>query len=99
MKNDSFDTRDVLRCCKTKLHIDFSRGSGRSPHDVGWAVVDGKKVARITVSRGRKPIPPHIYRSMAGQLLLSVPDFDAFLDCTLGGEDYQTKIRASGAAR
>lgn len=89
MKNDSFNTRDVKKCCENKLDIGFRD----SKHFNGWYRVDQKKVARITVPKGRKPIPPKTYKSMATQLKLSVEQFDDLLECPLEQEGYDKILK------
>ncbi len=89
MKNGKFNTNDVKKTCENKLAIVF-RSSGEFN---GWVRLDNKKVARITVPKGRKGIPPKTYKSMANQLKLSVEDFDDFLECPLTTERYLTKLR------
>lgn len=94
MRAARYRSGDVKERCSRKLGIDFrAGGSGRSPHDTGWYRLEGKKTARITVARGRKPIPPKTYRSMAGQLKLTVEEFDDLLDCPMGGAEYERIIR------
>jgi hypothetical protein len=89
MKNNSYDTRDVKKCCEYKLGICFRPGKEFN----GWFEVNGKKAARITIPKGKKPIPLKTYKSMADQLKLSVTEFDNLLDCSLSGEDYKTHLR------
>ncbi len=89
MKNSVFSTRDVKKICENKLKIVF-RSNAESN---GWFYFEGKKVARITVPKGRKPIAKGLYKSMANQLKLSVDEFDDLLECPLSLSDYREKIR------
>ena len=84
MLNGRFNTEDVARVCIRKLGITFRTGSERN----GWYVHEGRRVARITVAYGRKPIPPKTYKSMASQLKLTVEQFDDLLCCPLTSADY-----------
>ena len=91
MKNTEFHTHDVKRCCESKLGIRFRDGAEYN----GWYRLQDKKVARITIPKGRKPVPPKTYKSMATQLKLSVSQFDELLDCPLTAEGYRTLIEKS----
>lgn len=90
MKNSKYSTSDVKKQCENKLDIEFRSGGEFN----GWFWLDGKKTARITVPKGRKPIPPKTYKSMATQLKLAVEDFDDLLECPLTKEKYERKLRA-----
>jgi len=68
---------DVKKCCEKKLGIEFRAGNEFN----GWLILNGKKTARITIPKGRKPIPPKTYKSMALQLKLTVDELDRLLDC------------------
>jgi len=88
MKNSKFHTLDVKKCCENKLKIQFRKGKEFN----GWFVYENLKVARITIPKGKKPIPPKIYKSMAINLKLSVTQFDELLECTLKYEHYKKII-------
>jgi hypothetical protein len=87
MKNAEFNTHDVKRCCEkeTKLGIVF-KTEGKEYN--GWFKYEGIKIARITVPKGRKPMGKGLYNSMAGQLKLSVAEFDKLLECPLNRAKY-----------
>ena len=76
---------------KKNLKIEFRRPM-RAPHYQGWFYLNGQKAYRLTVAKGRKPIPRKTYKSMAEQLGLSIKDFDELLDCPLTLEGYLNKI-------
>ena len=90
MKNSNFNCHDVKTCCENKLNIDF-RGGGELN---GWFILNGKKVARITVPKGRKFIPPGTYKTMAKQLKLNIAEFDDLLECPLKKEKYEEILRS-----
>jgi predicted RNA binding protein YcfA (HicA-like mRNA interferase family) len=90
MKNSDYDTKDVKKKCEVKLDIEFKK---KGPHYNGWYSLNGKKAARITVSKGKKFIPKGTYSSMARQLKLSVNQFDALLECPLTKERYDTILK------
>ncbi len=85
MKNSKFHTRDVKRICENKLDIDFKNGKEFN----GWFKLHGRKIKRITIPKGRKPIPPKTYKSMANQLGLNVDKFDDLLECPLKKDEYE----------
>ncbi len=89
MKNSKFHTNDVKSKCESKLKIKFRKGKELN----GWFVLEGKKTARITIPKGRKPIPPKTYKSMALQLKLSITEFDDLLECPLTLREYVTIIK------
>lgn len=84
MKNAQYNTDDVKKRCEDKLNIGFECGKEFN----GWFKHEEKKIARITVPKGRKFIPPKTYHSMARQLKLTVGQFDALLDCPLVMDQY-----------
>ena len=87
MKNNKFHTNDVKS--KSKLKIKFRKGKELN----GWFILEGKKTARITIPKGRKPIPPKTYKSMASQLKLSIIEFDNLLECPLTRCDYEAILK------
>jgi len=89
MDNAKYDTRDVKQCCGNKLGIEFRGGKEYN----GWYCLDGKKAARITIPKGRKPVPPGTYKSMASQLKLAVGEFDNLLSCLMTRSAYEAKLR------
>lgn len=88
MKNAQYNTSHVKDVCEKKLGIVFRSGGELN----GWVVADGRKIARLTVPKGKKPIPPKTYQSMAKQLRLATKDFDRLLDCPLSREAYFQKV-------
>ena len=91
MKAGNYSTADVKRTCEDKLEIIFK--SSRSDHFNGWYNYKGKKTARITVSKGRKPIPRGTYSSMAKQLKLTISQFDDLLECPLTKNRYDEILK------
>ena len=90
MKNNSFNTKDIRSVCEKKLDIEF-RTKGKEYN--GWVRLNGKKMVRITVPKGRKNVPRGTYKSMADQLLLSVSDFDSLLECPLTRSRYEQILK------
>lgn len=88
MKNLKFHTLDVKKTCENKLGIAFNKGKELN----GWFWLNGKKKKRITIPKGRKPIPPKTYKSMAFQLGLNTVQFDDLLECPMNRESYERII-------
>lgn len=84
MKNAQFKALDVVNACKQKLGVRFRGGRERT----GWFRLQRKKIARITVPKGRGSLRKGTYQSMARQLFLTISEFDALLDCSLHYADY-----------
>jgi hypothetical protein len=91
MKNTKFDTFKVKSCCEKKLGIEFRKS--RSAEFNGWFIFGNKKVARVTVPKGRKFIPPKTYKAMAAQLKLTIEEFDNLLECPLKRNNYEDIIK------
>jgi hypothetical protein len=89
MKNSSYNSSDVKKRCEHKLCIQFRDGGEFN----GWYYYNGKKVARVTVPKGRKFLPPKTYKSIANQLKLTVEQFDSFLDCPLDRNKYENILK------
>lgn len=90
MNNAQHNTLDVKTVCENKLDIEF-RAGGKEYN--GWFEHNGKKITRITVPKGRKPIPRRTYQKMAEQLRLTIPEFDDFLACPFKFKDYMESLR------
>ena len=89
MSSRQYRTNDVARCCENKLGM---RLKGKN-HLNAWFRLDGKRVARITVPKGRKDIAPKTYASMAKQLRLTRDEFGELLACPLSLADYRGIVR------
>lgn len=85
MKNSKFDTLDVKKVCQSKAKVKFRKG-GKEQN--GLVSLGKVRAARITIPKGRKPIPVKTYKAMAHQLKLNVPEFDDFLECPLTTKEY-----------
>ena len=89
MKNAQYNSKDIKKVCETKLKIRFADAGEYN----GWYWLDGNKVLRITVPKGRKFVPPGTYASMARQLKLKIAQFDQLLDCPLKKAEFDKLIR------
>lgn len=88
MDNDKYNTKDIKEICENKLGLEFRVGKEFN----AWYRIDNKKVARITVPKGRKSVPTGTYKSMAKQLKLKVKEFDDLLKCPLSADGYKKII-------
>lgn len=88
MKNTQYSNSDVLKRCKNKLNIKFRCKKEYN----GWYTIGDKKITRITIPKTNKPISAGLYKGMADDLLLSISQFDQFLDCPLTGDLYYAHI-------
>ena len=88
-----FHTNNVRSACEKKLDITFKSGKEFN----GWYKFEDKKIARITIPKGHKPIPPKTYKSMACQLKMTVNEFDDFLECTLRHPQYIQILKSQNA--
>lgn len=89
MKNICYNTHDVKKCCENKLFISFKPGKEFN----GWVKLNSKKIARITIPKGRKFIPPKTYKTMAMQLKLTVTEFDDLLECINNYQEYISIVK------
>jgi hypothetical protein len=92
MKNGKFNTSDVKRVCEKKLGVLFRERKECN----GWVLFENVKLSRVTVPKGRKPIPPKTYKSMAEQLNLTTGEFDDLLECPLTSVLYFQLLRDRG---
>lgn len=89
MDNNKYNSQDIKKICEDKLGLEFRSGKEFN----AWYRFENKKVARITVPKGRKFLPRGTYKSMAKQLKLQVQQFDNLLECPLNQEDYKNIIK------
>ena len=89
MDNGKYRSSDIKQRCIKKLRINFRNSGGE---DNGWVEVDGARVGRITIPRGRKPVPAGTYHSMAKQRKLTVRQFDDLLGCRMDFGSYSNIV-------
>ncbi len=89
MGREQYVTLDVKAKCESKLGIKFRENKEAN----GWFAHEGRRVCRITIPLGRKPIPPGTYRSMARQLKLTNAQLDALVDCPLKLSEYEQILK------
>lgn len=85
MPRASFDCKTIKERLENKLMISFRSNK----HHNGWMLLEGKKVARVTVPLGRKVISIGVFKNIADQLKLSVNEFENLLSCSLSKEAYE----------
>lgn len=89
MSKLNFNKHDVSRALLNKLDLRFRSGKERN----GWYELDGKKILRVTMPKGRGAIPPGTLNSIRDQTFLSRNDFADLIRCPLSGSDYARIIR------
>lgn len=89
MKNSQFTTLNAVKACEGKLGIKFRSGGELN----GWFIHEGRRIARVTIPKGRKGFPPKTYKCIAQQLKLSVENLDGLLECSFGHQDYLNSLR------
>lgn len=55
MRNAQYKSDDIKKICTNKLSVEFKKG--RQKEFNGWFIYDSKKIARITIPKGKKPVP------------------------------------------
>lgn len=60
----------------------------------GWYELDGLKILRVTMPRGRGFVPPGTVNSIRKQVFLSKDQFGDLINCPLSSQDYEAIIRA-----
>lgn len=89
MSRAQHDCSDVKAQCERKLAVSFREGKEYN----GWYLHDGKKIRRVTVPKGRKPLKPGTYANMARQLALTSRQLDDLLDCPLNLQGYVAALK------
>lgn len=83
--------RDVARAIETKVPGETGEGKERNR----WAIVDGKKVLRVTYPNSHSAdIKRGTLESIRKQLKLGRDDFEEFVKCTMTGPAYLAHLRA-----
>jgi len=89
MSRSLFDKKRIFDSLSTKLNIKF-----RGTYDlVGWFYVDGKKLIRFKVPKGRGQITPGYQKEIRNTSRLDRNDFDKLISCPMKGPEYILKIR------
>lgn len=86
--------QDVRRAVEAK-----SGGTRKSTKEDNFRIyVDGKRVGRVTVPKGRGPLHPRTAGRIRDQLKLTPDEFREFVKCPLTGADYELLLRGKVAA-
>ena len=89
----SLSKLEVARVLKQKLNLQFRKGKEAN----GWFELDGRKILRVTVPKGRGDLAFGTARSIRDQLKLSNSQFADLANCPLSGKDYEEIIRGKVA--
>ncbi len=83
--------RDATRAIENKLPGAI-QGTGKERNC--WAVLDGRKVLRVTYPKvHRGDLKPGTRNSIRKQLRLEPNEFEQFLDCSMTSTDYESHLR------
>lgn len=81
--------QDVRRAVEGK-----SGGIRKSRKEVNLRIyLNGKRVGRVTVPKGRGPLHPTTAKKIRDQLKLNPDEFREFVRCPLTGPDYEERLR------
>jgi hypothetical protein len=86
------NTQQLRDRCEQKLGIQFRSGKEQN----GWFVHNGRRIARVTIPLGRKPLLGGTFSSMARQLYLTSAQLDDLIDCPLGLTEYLAELQKRG---
>ena len=88
----NFRISRVTNFLENKLSIVFRKGSER----VGWYILDGKKLVRISIPKihgGGACLSPGLTKKVMNNLKVSVDEFIALYECPMTGTHYEQKMR------
>lgn len=83
-------TSDVRRAIERKLKPSDFRGTKELNY---WLELDGKKITRVTVTKGNADLKVGTEASIRSQLRLSREQFDDLVICPMTGTDYYELLR------
>ncbi|MCX7011948.1 MAG: hypothetical protein NTW86_05170 [Candidatus Sumerlaeota bacterium] len=83
------DKHATSKALTDKLRLRFGSGKERN----GWYELDGRKILRVTMPKGRGPLPTGTANSIRNQVKLTVEEFGDLLQCPLSGTDYEAIVR------
>lgn len=66
------------------------RGTGEMQ---AWIIVDGKKVARVTIPHGKGPLKKGTAKNICNSLKLSTKQCVDFIQCPMSGKEYIELLR------
>ncbi|MDI6793513.1 MAG: hypothetical protein QME81_11720 [bacterium] len=76
--------QEVVAVLENKLAINFRVTKELN----GWFVYEGKKIARVTIPKGRGDLRKGTQSSIINQLKLTNELFSRLIECPLGEEEY-----------
>jgi len=85
----NFTKQQLASALARKLGLDFRGGKERN----AWFELDGKRILRVTMPKGRGPLPPGTARAIQDQVKLSTHEYTELIRCPLKGKDYEAIIR------
>ena len=90
----SLKIKKMVSCLEDKLSVDFRHGKERT----GWYCLDGKKILRVTITNvhGSDTLSIGVATKLKNSLQLGREEFIMLYDCSMGGREYEDKIRSMG---
>jgi len=85
----NFSKQELTRALIEKLNLSFRTGKERN----AWFELDGRKILRVTMPKGRGPLTPGTARAIRNQVKLSTEEYADLIKCGLLGKDYEAIIR------
>lgn len=85
----NFTKQQLANALARKLSLVFRTGKERN----AWFELDGKRILRVTMPKGRGPLTPGTARAIQDQVKLSMQEYANLIKCPLLGKDYEAIIR------
>jgi hypothetical protein len=85
----NFSKQQLTRAFIKKINLSFRAGKERN----AWFELDGRKILRVTMPKGRGPLTPGTARAIQDQVKLSTQEYADLIKCPLLGKDYEVIIR------
>jgi len=95
MKARQLTSMDVTRACSGKLQMACKTKRG-GEQNFYLRDADNRTVARITVPKGRNPVPPGTFSSMARQAKVTRKFFAETVKCHKNRAEYLDELKTAG---
>jgi len=89
MSRTLFEKKKIYECLKNKLNINFVETYELK----GWYYLEGKKLIRFKVPKGRGTISIGFQKEIENTSKLSKEDFELLIKCPMTGSDYEKKMK------
>ena len=89
MSKYNFTIQELTSAISKKLNLQFRIGKERN----AWYELDGKKILRVTIPKGRGQVKIGTANSIRNQIKLSIEQYGDLIRCPISGKDYESIIR------